>query len=216
MLADLEEDVVAVRGRHPALADGLVRVAVAYAYHRALLITGTTKFVLQRLQDARRIRHELDAQKQRWEREDQLRNYDERRDAYIELLRITDEYTLGRLQSSDRPNGDATEYIDSAGRVRGQLRMLAPAIVRGQGESVVQSYAQSVFAHLRATEVTEEEKIALAKLLVEEKKNALAKQRLLFIRIAQKDLGIWHEEDEVIWTKMYNKLFEESQKLQNS
>src|SRR5215216_3813601 len=36
MLADLEEDVVAVRGRHPALADGLVRVDVANAYHRAL------------------------------------------------------------------------------------------------------------------------------------------------------------------------------------
>src|SRR5215213_11864277 len=36
MLADLEEDVVAIRGRHPGLADGLVRVDVANAYHRAL------------------------------------------------------------------------------------------------------------------------------------------------------------------------------------
>src|SRR5215203_4514368 len=35
MLADLEEDVVAVRERHPGLADGLVRVDVADAYHRA-------------------------------------------------------------------------------------------------------------------------------------------------------------------------------------
>src|SRR5829696_8217776 len=36
MLADLEEDVVAVRGRHSDFADGLVRVDVANAYHRAL------------------------------------------------------------------------------------------------------------------------------------------------------------------------------------
>src|SRR5215217_478133 len=36
MLADLEEDVVAIRGRKPRLADGLVRVDVADAYHRAL------------------------------------------------------------------------------------------------------------------------------------------------------------------------------------
>src|SRR5215203_6356480 len=36
MVADLEEDVVAITGRHPGLADGLVRVDVADAYHRAL------------------------------------------------------------------------------------------------------------------------------------------------------------------------------------
>src|SRR5215203_5241420 len=36
MLADPEEDVVAIRGRHPDFADGLVRVDVAHAYHRAV------------------------------------------------------------------------------------------------------------------------------------------------------------------------------------
>src|SRR5918994_3926407 len=36
MVADLEEDVVAIRGRLPELADGLVRVDVAHAYHRAV------------------------------------------------------------------------------------------------------------------------------------------------------------------------------------
>src|SRR5215218_490528 len=36
MVADLEEDVVAITGRKPCLADGLVGVDVADAYHRAL------------------------------------------------------------------------------------------------------------------------------------------------------------------------------------
>src|ERR671918_2712197 len=36
MVADLEEDVIAIRGRQPGLANGLVRVDVADAYHRAI------------------------------------------------------------------------------------------------------------------------------------------------------------------------------------
>src|SRR5215217_3645665 len=36
MVADLEGNVVAIRGRLPELADGLVRVDVAHAYHRAV------------------------------------------------------------------------------------------------------------------------------------------------------------------------------------
>src|SRR5215211_9122005 len=36
MVANLEEDVVAISGRLPGRADGLVRVDVAHAYHRAV------------------------------------------------------------------------------------------------------------------------------------------------------------------------------------
>ena len=54
-------------------------------------------------------------------------------------MRVTDHYTLVRLQHAGRLEY-AVEYSDTAARLNGELRVLAPASVRAMGKSVIQAF----------------------------------------------------------------------------
>lgn len=130
----------------------------------------------------RRWDREDEVQKQRWEREDGLRNYDERRRTYTGLMQMTDHAQLSRAEQGARLE-DAMEYRETVARLNGELRMLTPIVVRGMGEQLIRSFMECFDARLRGSGD------------IEAKDLELEERRYVFMRLAQKDLGLEREED---------------------
>lgn len=198
-----------------------------------IVLTGLVNFFLQRFQDNRRFENERtvqkerwdredkiqqqhwskeeedqrrrwdredEAQKQRWEREDGLRNYEERRRTYTGLMQMTDHAQLIRAQQGARME-DALEYRETVARLSGELRMLTPIVVRGMGERLIQSFLECFDAYLRNSGD------------IEAKTVELAERRYLFMRVAQKDLGLEREEDKDLLKTEYQGIQEKKRSL---
>lgn len=72
--------------------------------------------------------------------------------------------------------------------------MLAPAVVRGMGEFTIQAFLECLQAHMERSRE------------VEAKQSTLAERRLMFMGVAQKDLGLSREEDKEIFRREYEDL----------
>ncbi len=123
-----------------------------------------------------RWEREGSVQMERWKREDTLRNYDERRRAYIETLRATD--ALGLMNLNRANLTDSATFLTTAARAKAELRALAPVDVVFAGEQLITAYNNCVMD------------FAANQRIQQDKADQLNQRTQQFATLTQVDLGL--------------------------
>ena len=113
---------------------------------------------------------------------------------YTELMRATDPIQADRVQQRVQA-GDSAKCQETTDRLEGELRILAPAAVWVRGDRLIRSFLR----YLNAAYSSKLEEI-------DAEHAELLEKRHLFMRLAQKDLGIEREEDKEILNFEYREI----------